>query len=434
MKKTSLLTFLFLIFLSYSTIGQDTNNDSSVLMLSLEEAKEYALEHNYSVRNASLEIKKAETLKWQTLASLLPQVNAGFDYQNLCGYEMNFGAMSFPLNPSGSFSVTAALGLSGQQIMGTFIQNLAVEMSKINSEKNNQTVIANVAKTYYSALVMEQTIDLLNQSYDNLKHLYEITENSVKVGVAEQTDADKLSVQVSLLKNNITNSQRQLEIIYNSLLLQLGCEVDQKIVLTDKLEDLINEDEATKLVTSNFDIERNYDYQLLKQNLMLSDKQTTMSIMNYLPTISAFYQFSAKTYFGKTEMMNMTPPNLVGFKISLPIFSSGINYKKIQESKLNYKITENNFNNTKRALILQSNQLKSNVISAFENYQTQQKNIDVSKRVLDNISNKYEYGRASTLDVTSASNELINAHSNYNQAVLQLINAQIELKQLLNVE
>jgi outer membrane protein TolC len=167
---------------------------------------------------------------------------------------------------------------------------------------------------------------------------------------------------------------------------------------------------------------------------MLSDKQTTMSIMNYLPTISAFYQFSAKTYFGKTEMMNMTPPNLVGFKISLPIFSSGINYKKIQESKLNYKITENNFNNTKRALILQSNQLKSNVISAFENYQTQQKNIDVSKRVLDNISNKYEYGRASTLDVTSASNELINAHSNYNQAVLQLINAQIELKQLLNVE
>lgn len=81
-------------------------------MLSLEEAKEYALEYNYSVRNASLEIKKAETLKWQTLASLLPQVNAGFDYQNLCGYEMNFGAMSFPLNPSGSFSVTAALGLS----------------------------------------------------------------------------------------------------------------------------------------------------------------------------------------------------------------------------------------------------------------------------------------------------------------------------------
>ncbi len=434
MKKNNFLTFLLLIFTAYWAMGQETNNNSSILKLSLQEAKEYALEHNYSINNASLEIKKAESLKWQTLASLLPQVNAGFDYQNLCGYEMNFGNMSFPLNPSGSFSVTAALSVSGQQIMGTFIQNLAIEMSKINSEKNNQTVIADVTKTYFSALVMEQTIDLLNQSYENMEHLLSITENSVKVGVAEQIDADKISVQVSLLKNNISNSKRQLEIIYNSLLLQLGGDVDQEIVLTDNLEDLINEDKTTLLVSTNFNIEKNFDYQLLKQNLLLSDKQITLSIMNYLPTISTFYQYSAKTYFGKTEMMNMTPPNLVGVKISLPIFSSGINYKKVQESKLNYQITENNFNNTKKALMLQNKQLKSNVVSAFENFKTQQKNISVSKRVLDNISNKYEYGRASALDVTTASNELINAHSNYNQAVLQLINAQIELKQLLNIE
>lgn len=39
-------------------------------------------------------------------------------------------------------------------------------------------------------------------------------------------------------------------------------------------------------------------------------------------------------------MMNMTPPNLVGFKNSFTYFSSGINYKKNPESKLNYKIAK----------------------------------------------------------------------------------------------
>ena len=63
----------------------------NTLRLSLSEAQQYAVEHNATMQNADLDLKKAELSRWQTLASMLPQVRAGFDYQNMCGYTMNFG-------------------------------------------------------------------------------------------------------------------------------------------------------------------------------------------------------------------------------------------------------------------------------------------------------------------------------------------------------
>ena len=71
--------------------GIRAQESPTTLTLSLEQAQQYAVEHNYALQNASLEVKKAEASKWQTFASMLPQVKAGFDYQNMCGYEMNLG-------------------------------------------------------------------------------------------------------------------------------------------------------------------------------------------------------------------------------------------------------------------------------------------------------------------------------------------------------
>ena len=68
-----------------------TATAQQTLQLSLSEAQQYAIEHNATMKNADLEVKKAEMERWKTLSSMLPSVKAGFDYQNMCGYTMNFG-------------------------------------------------------------------------------------------------------------------------------------------------------------------------------------------------------------------------------------------------------------------------------------------------------------------------------------------------------
>ena len=62
------------------------------LSLSLEEAQEYAIEHNRSLKNASIDIQKAQAAKWQSIAAMLPQVSAKVDYSNYFGYQMDVGA------------------------------------------------------------------------------------------------------------------------------------------------------------------------------------------------------------------------------------------------------------------------------------------------------------------------------------------------------
>ncbi len=42
----------------------------------------YALEHNYTVRNAVLDIETAEKQKWEATSFGLPQIDGTIDYQN----------------------------------------------------------------------------------------------------------------------------------------------------------------------------------------------------------------------------------------------------------------------------------------------------------------------------------------------------------------
>jgi outer membrane protein TolC len=247
-------------------------------------------------------------------------------------------------------------------------------------------------------------------------------------------DADQIAIQVNSMKNNINSTKRSTELLYNSLILQLGAKPGTILKLTGTLDNILDMEHTKSLMNEEFDINRNYNYQLLKKSEELSQKQVLMAWMNYLPTLSAYYQYSSKTYFGKDEGMNMTPPNVVGASISVPIFSSGVNAAKVREAKINYRETKNTVQRTEDALMVQERQLRYNLVSAYENYQNQNDNIEVSQRVFNNILNKYKVGMASSLDVTNSSNNLITAQSNYIQSIMELVNAKIELENLLNID
>ena len=445
-----------------------TAQEGKVLRLSLQEAEQYALEHNATMQNADLDMKKAELSRWQTLASMLPQVRAGFDYQNMCGYTMNFGGggsmmsmmpdsiniggMTVPIsipgsdtestesssgikmNPNGTFSVTASVALTGAQIVGTMLQNVAMQMTDITRQQTEQTTRSNVKNIYVSILVMEQTVSLLDSSLANLERLSATTQASVDVGAAEQVDADKLQVQVATMKSSINSTRRSLQALRNSMLLQLGADVDAQLELTTSVDDILSVDNAVQLLGKGFDITRNYNYKLLEQSEKVARQNVTMAWMDCTPTLSAYYQYSAKTYFGKDEGFNMTPPNMVGASVTLPLFTSGTRTAKIKSSKIDLQEAVNTRRQAEDGLRVQYNQLSYDLASALETYDIQTKNLDVTKRVFDNVTEKYKFGRASSLEVTTASSDIIQAQSSYIQAVMSVISAQLSLENLINAE
>ena len=284
------LTLSLVLMLAAATASaQQPSGNGNILRLSLKEAQDYAVAHNYALQNAALDVKKAEATRWQTLSTMLPQVKAGFDYQNMCGYEMNIGGrnsmssmlpdsitiggttlpISFPssgsssgtttggipMNPSGTFSITASIALTGAQILGTIVNGIAIDMANITNQKTEYTTRTNVKTTYTSILIMEQTLQLLDSSLQNMLQLLAATEASVKAGASEQVNADKINVQVASMRNSIRANERTLNVLYNSMLLMLGADVDAKIELSTPLEEVLDINHAAQLTLGGFKIE-----------------------------------------------------------------------------------------------------------------------------------------------------------------------------------
>ena len=431
-RRALILTASLLMFAVAHSFAQNGTQQEGSLSISLKSAQDYAVEHNKTLKNSSLEIQKAEAAKWGAIASMLPQVSASLGYSNYCGYEMNFGMMSMSMPATGTLGITASMALSGQQIIGVQLAEMSKDLSDLTKKQSEDEIRYQVAKVYMSILVMQNTTELLERSLENLESLQQTTQNAVDVGAAEQTDADKLMVQVLSLRTSISSTNRSLEMLENSMRLQLGCGVNTKLNLTQTVDDILKPEAILALQNESFNIENNYDYQLLQKNSELLKKQIDLKIMGYVPTLSAYYQYSGRTYFGQKEGFNMTPPNLIGLTLNIPIWSSGKTWSDVKQAKITYNEFQNTIENTRDALLVQERQLRYNVTSNYETYEAQKLNIEVTERVFTNVSNKFEHGMASSLELTTASSDIISAQSSYISAVLNLVNAQIEFEQLLN--
>lgn len=404
------------------------------LHLSLEEAQNYALEKNRALKNASLDVRISEASRWQTIATMLPQVSAAVDYSNLFDYSIDFGPVGKISMPNSlTTNLTAAVAFSGAQVVGVQLKDIVTKMSNIQLRQTEKEVTDQIKTLYYSALVMEETTSLLEKNQGNLEKLLEFTEQSVHVGVSEQTDADLISVQVASMKTTINSTKRSIEMIYNAMRLHLGLDVNSEIELTQNIDELMDTGKSLSLVETDFVLGNNYNFQLLEENLNLAHKQITLKKWDYAPSLSAFYQYNKIKNYGGGGF-NSTPPNMMGFSIKVPIFSSGMRYRAVTEAKLSYEQNQNNYDESRESLIIQHRQLTYNLSSASESYETQRKNMVVIQRIFDNVSRKYEQGMASSLDVTNSGTELISAQSTYVQSLLDVVNAQIELEMLLNID
>jgi len=62
----------------------------------------------------------------------------------------------------------------------------------------------------------------------------------------------------------------------------------------------------------------------------------------------------------------------------------------------------------------------------------QKEAIEVSQRVYESVTRKFQQGTASSLDVTTASTNLLQAQTSYTNAMMEVFAAQTALEKLLN--
>ena len=450
------------------------------LVLTLQGAVDHAISYNKSLRNARMEVEKSRASVWESIAMGLPQVDGAVDYMTYFNYELEFsfgGGDFIPSNDqildatnqtlaafpgvtqqdlynhsAGNYfdntlmamapattilmsdQSTAKLQLSqlifsGQYIVGIQTAKLARIISEQNLEFNELNIKEAVITSYYLVLITEESLDILEQNVENLRETMAQTETMFNTGMAEQTDVDQIRITVNQLENSRNALARNLELNYNMLRFQLGLEPTVDVQLTDNLEALFITMEPESALVVPFSIENNVTYQLVKSQEEINGKLLAMEKWNYAPTLAGFYNYNAKIM---TTGFDMNPNHLAGLSLAVPIFSSGMRKARVDQARINYDMSVNNRNIMVDQLYLQEKQFRYNLESSLENFYTQRENVDVAQRVYDSYRRKFEQGMATSLDLTQANGNYLDAESNYMQAIMEVMNAKLALDKLMN--
>jgi outer membrane protein TolC len=404
------------------------------ITLSLNDAMDYAIQHNKTLVNAKYNIDKTKQKNWEITASGLPQVSSAIDYTNYLGAEISFSlsesapAATIPFNPTSNFKVNVSqLVFNGSYFVGLQLAKLSLEASQLNYQKSETDVKEQVTRAYYLVLVAERTLNILAANISNAQNIYQKTYNLYKTGIIEKSEADKLSVMVATIENSQKAAERQLEMAYNLLRLNLGLEAGQPLILSDKLDDISDRVRFQSAVDGSFDINNNFDYKLILSQERLLTKQVSFEKANYFPTIAGFYSHTEKILKPKFDM---TPKNVIGLSATVPIFSSGLKRSRVSQAKTNQLIISNTRELLDQQISLQEKQARFNLNNLMEQYETQKKNMGIAKEVYENMSLKYEQGIVSSLELTSANSNYMSAEAGFTNVLFQLLDAELTLRKI----
>ncbi len=401
--------------------------------LSLDNARHYAIEHNKNLVNAGLAVDEAGQRLRETVAQGLPQVNATVDYNNFFGSTASLGAfpgMEITFNPTSNASLTVGqLLFNASYIVGVQTARLFRDVTEVSMERTELEIISQVMQAYYLVLVSEQSQNILEANLENMRDLLAKTRALVAAGVAEELDYDQLSVQATMIENGLKAAERQVELSYNMLRLQLGLDAAIDLALTDDLDYLVERSDFQGSLLTGFRMDENIDYRLMELQTSIAEKQVDLERAAFLPTVTGFYNYTEKLL--KPEF-DITPKHVIGFNVNIPIFSSGMRQARVNQARINLESVENQRELLTEQLSIQERQLRYNLNNALEQFESQKRNVEVAQRVYRNMRTKFEHGVASSLDLTTANNNYLQAENSYIASLMQLLQAQVEMDKLLN--
>ncbi len=428
MKRNLIIPLLLSLLFMGSLKAQDK------LSLDLDSAIKHALIYNRTIIGSEYAIDQSQEQVWAAIAAGLPQVNANADYSNAMGasisiqFDENVPATEIPIKPTSNFNLQVGqLIFNGSYIIGVKTAKLAKELSKKNKEKTEQEVISQIVDGYHLVLISRESLEILNTNMENLQEIFRKTEPLVRVGMMEKVELDQLSVQVNSLSNAVRSAERQLEMAKNLLRVQLGVSAETELELTESISELVKAELADKIITE-FEPSQNIEYQLMEVQKEITEKQIDMQKAAYLPTLSGYYNY---TYKLLKPAFDMSPPHIIGLQLNIPMFSGGERRARLKQAQIEMKATRNNMELIEEQLEIQFRQLQFTLKNAMENYATQEKNVQVSREVYLNLQRKFEQGMISSLELSTANSNYLQAESEYLTSMLEVLQSQNALNTLI---
>ncbi|WP_298237641.1 TolC family protein [uncultured Algibacter sp.] len=435
MKRYLIILGLLQAFIMHSQEG--------IKSFSLDEAINYALEHNRTAKKASLDILSAEKQKWETTTIGLPQISGSIDYQN--NIERQFGAVDFDGNGITDFGAKQSIiaGIQATQLLfdGSYIVGLQsakvfLEISKNAKEKTDLEVRKAVINAYGNVLLAEESVNILERNVAVLSKNLDETSKIYENGLGEEENVEQLQITLSSVKSNLNNTKRLKTIGYQMLNITIGLPIDVKLTLTDNLENLTKENIVLGLLQADESIENNIDYRIAQNDKKSKELLVKLERSKFLPTLNTFINANYIGYNEKFRFLEneqpWVPTSSFGVSLKIPIFNFSGKQAATQRAKINLEKSIEDLNETKQQLQLEITSAKSDYQFSIEEYENKKQNLSLAERIEQKNQTKFFEGIASSFDLRQAQTQLYSSQQEYLQAMLDVINKKAALETVLN--
>ena len=431
--------FMFLTLLFTAGFSFSQNNNS----FSLQQAIDYAMQNQVNVQNSILDEQIAQNKVKEILGLSFPQISGNIDAKDFLEIPTSviplnafnpsapadqFMAVQFGIQYSASAGINISqLVFSSDYVVSAQATKIYLQLSKKATQRTKIETATAVTKAYYMVLINDERIKLVDANIVRLKKLADDTKILYANGFVEKIDLDRITVVYNNLMTEKEKVSKLFELTKTLLKFQMGMEQTTEMVLTDKLEGINFQGNVT---LEKFDYTKRIEYSIFESQLNLSKLSLKREQLGYLPSFVLYGSASANAYRNKFNFFDTKlgwyPTIVIGGTISVPIFSGGQKYYRIQQSKLQLLKAQNNLKFIQQTVDIDLANAQITLQNASASLETQKKNISLAEEIYNVTKKKYDLGVGSNLEVMTAETALKEAQTNYYNALYDALIAKVD--------
>ena len=443
------LTIICLIIASVITAQESEKKSFS---FTLQQAIDHAIENNYTAINAKRDIDAAKQKKWETTASGLPQISSNVQYLNNLDFQVQ-GVSGNAFNPGGDpnaittiafgtkHSMNASATLSqlifdGSYIVGLQSAKVYLQISENAKEKTDLEIREMVTNAYGNVLLARESVLIFEKNKATLEKTLFETNETFKNGLTEEENVEQLQITLTQLTSSLSNAKKREEIALNLLKISMGIDINNEVILTEKLDDLATSNVDLAALNEQFDANNSIDFKIQKNNEESKRLLLKLERFRALPTIGAQLNYGANTFANRFDFLTTDQKwynySNFGVNISLPIFSSFRDRSRTQQAKIAFEQAKTQVTETEQRLKLQYQRAKTDYEFSIEQYGASKSNLKLAERIEAKQQVKFKEGLSTSFEFTEAQRQLYTAQQNYLQAMIDVMNKKATLDKLNN--
>lgn len=425
-------------------------SQNEIVSLSLEEAIEFGMENNRSLKNAEREIQMAFKERWKTIAIGLPNIKLDLNYLNnielptslipaefFGGNKGEFAEIQFGTEQSAIGSVRMEQVLfDGSWLVGLEYSKIYLATSENFYEKTLLQVRESIVKLYSLIVTLNEGIILLENNLENFrKDLYEITE-LYKNGFEEIENVEQIKITLAQAELSLLQTKKTQENQLNLLKLVLGIDLEDEIILTTSINNFIGENIVFSNSLEEFSTSENIDVKISQNAFDTKRIEYKLEKSKQLPKLSGFLSGTYTGYNNEFDFLNKSQnwfgSSVVGINIEVPLFNANSLNVSSQKAKIAME-------KAKTRLEEQSDKIEAEVKDKLNQYELavnslniNQENMMLSMSIEEKNSIKFFEGIVSSFELRQAQLQLLDSQQKYLNSVLDIISVKAELETLYN--